>query len=89
MVTSKLFLNNITLVTPLTALLFGGEAAAYGAPRTYTAERMLPHGLSTVGLVQDGWIAATASNELAIHLQVRAHTHTQGRAGCVVCMCSV
>ena len=52
MLTSNLFLNNVTLISPLTALLFGGQALAFSAPGGYESMR-LPAREDTVCLVQE------------------------------------
>ena len=59
--TSQLYVDVITMVSPLTALLFGSPAVCYEKPS---------HGVSTlpadsVGLVQEGWLAVTAQEAVA------------------------
>eukprot|EP00037_Helgoeca_nana_P036794 m.13099 g.13099 ORF g.13099 m.13099 type:complete len:371 (+) comp8016_c0_seq1:139-1251(+) len=57
MITSSLFLDGITLVSPLTAVLFGGAPHAYSPP-VWNPE-------SDSGLVQDKWLATKTEQRLA------------------------
>eukprot|EP00808_Paulinella_micropora_P001910 g61922.t1 len=69
--TSALFIDSLTMVHPLTALLFGPTAKAYAAPVTAFTRQLGWHPQeavggsgggpsAVVGLVQDGWMAVTA-----------------------------
>ena len=82
--TSQLYVDVLTMVSPLTALLFGAPAECF-APPDHGAER-LPEG--SVGLVQEGWIAVTALSAVArcfqrlkagLDLMVTEHVGAGGR----------
>lgn len=64
LLTSDLFLTNLTLVSPLTSFLFGTEPVCYEAPHS-PLSALIPGGSSSVGLVQENWIAATADKAVA------------------------
>ena len=81
MLTSNLYLSNVTLITRLTCLLFGGSFVSYLPPQHHMAfaqRALLPgRGVGVVGLVQGGWMAVVATMETAealqrLHLSIRA-----------------
>eukprot|EP01043_Picozoa_sp_COSAG02_P020485 COSAG02_NODE_1013_length_15207_cov_4.700556_3_plen_1238_part_00 len=59
--TTQLFVDKISLVSPLTALLFGAEAVTYYPPPADHVE--------SIGLVQEEWIACRAPAEIARKVQ--------------------
>ena len=64
--TTQLFVDKTTMVSPLTAVLFGAHAGCYDPPSH-------DRGNGAVGLVQEGWIAFRAHADVALNvLRLRA-----------------
>ena len=78
MLTSNLYLSDVTLVSRLNCLLFGGAAVSYHPPRDPMSASQLPNfGRGVVGLVQGGWMAVVSTTQMAqalqrLHLGIRA-----------------
>lgn len=65
--TKELYVDVVTLISPLTAILFGAEGKSYYPPASalHSAPQLEGH----VGLVQDGWMATTMRADVAAKLQ--------------------